>query len=71
MFGIWCSPGALARDPKSILGVAFTDVQRPATPTAAAVVLGMFEPAAGTPPGPVVSHRVAHLRVQEAEEQGH
>jgi hypothetical protein len=32
----------------------------------------MFEPATGgLPSGPVVSQRVAHFRVKEAEEQGH
>lgn len=66
------SPGALAWSSRSILGVALA-VDRRATPiTSAAVVLGMFKPATGRlPPGPVVSQRVAHFRVQEAEEEGH
>ena len=71
---VFCSPGALARSSarSSVLGVALAAAERRAASSApAAVVLGMFEPAAGPPSGPVVPHRVAHLSVEEAEEQGH
>jgi hypothetical protein len=66
------SPGAIARSSGSIPGAALVVYHRAAPITTTAVVLGVFKPAiSGLPPGPVVSQRIAHFRVQEAKEQGH
>lgn len=63
-----CSPAAWSS--RSVLGVALAVCRRVISSTA--VILGIFEPATGhLPPGPVVSQRVAHFRVEEAEEKGH
>lgn len=64
-------PGALARNLRSVFGVSIVAVERDSAPTAIVVTLGMFQPSARPPSGPVVPHRVAHLRVEEAKEQGH
>jgi len=66
-----CSPAALSS--RSILaGVALAVYRRATALISTAVVLGIFEPATGhLPPGPMMPQRVAHFRVEEAEEKSH